>query len=198
MNVLRRTKIDTDILMVGDQISVGHYTATCQKVEADGYIFLLDQYLDEPMKMKNDEDTNDGGYEASDLRKRLNSAEILAEFSGIELIPFRNGDLLRIPYYGEMFGHDDWYKNFAEPDDCEQWELMDHVNRIAYRRGKRDRRTGHARNVGRGACGMCARGPEAGACEEGRESDAENRKGGQVIVTRRMERRDSVLEGTQS
>ena len=135
MNVLRRTKIDTDILMVGDQISVGHYTATCQKVEDDGYIFLLDQYLDEPMHM-NYEDTNDGGYEASDLRKRLNSAEILAEFSSIELIPFRNGDLLRIPYYGEMFGHDDWYKNFAEPDDCEQWELMDQVNRIVYRSGR--------------------------------------------------------------
>ncbi len=135
MNVLRKVEIDTEELKVGDQIRVGHYTATCQKATQDGWIFMLDQYLDEPMQMKNDEDTNDGGYEASDLRKRLNSAEILAEFSGIELIPFRNGDLLRIPYYGEMFGHDDWYKDFAEPDDCEQWELMDHVNRIAYRSG---------------------------------------------------------------
>lgn len=108
MNVLRKVEIDTEELKVGDQIRVGHYTATCQKATQDGWIFMLDQYLDEPMQMKNDEDTNDGGYEASDLRKRLNSAEILAEFSGIELIPFRNGDLLRIPYYGEMFGHDDW------------------------------------------------------------------------------------------
>lgn len=137
MNVLRRTQIDTDILMVGDQISVGHYTATCQKVEDDGYIFLLDQYLDEAIPM-NKEDTNEGGYEASDLRERLNSAEILDEFSFLELIPFGNGDLLRLPFYGEMFGHDGWYRSGAvEPDDCEQWELMtDRRNRIAERTGE--------------------------------------------------------------
>lgn len=139
MRIIRKTEIDTDVFRVGDQINVRHYTATCQKVEEDGATFLLDQYLDESMRM-NRVDTNDGGYEASDLRKRLNSTDILDIFVfsdvGNELVPLDNGDLFRIPYYGEMFGHDDWYKNFAEPDDCEQWELMDHVNRIAYRGGR--------------------------------------------------------------
>ena len=137
MNVFRRIEIDTDNFEVGDQIRVGHYTATCQKTVNEGAIFLLDQYLDEPMQM-NDEDTNDGGYEASDLRKRLNSEEILDEFSGLELIPFKNGDLLRLPFYGEMFGYDDWYNSdTVEPDDCEQWPLMkERVNRIAERTGE--------------------------------------------------------------
>ena len=139
MNVLRRVKINTDEFMVGDRIYVGHYTATCQKVEADGYIFMLDQYIDETMHM-NKHDTNEGGYEASDLRKRLNSPEILDifVFSGVSnmLIPFENGDLFRLPFYGEMFGHDSWYKyNTVEPDECEQWELMsDRRNRIAERK----------------------------------------------------------------
>ena len=68
MKVIRKTEIDTNAFMVGDQIHVNNYMATCQKVEDDGYIFLLDQYLDEPMSM-NDEDTTDGGYEESDLHK---------------------------------------------------------------------------------------------------------------------------------
>ena len=49
-----------------------------------------------------------------------------------------NGDLLRLPFYGEMFGHDDWYNSGAvEPDDCEQWPLMkERANRIAERKGE--------------------------------------------------------------
>ena len=137
MKVLRQTEIETNEFRVGDQIRVGRYTATCQKTAEEGALFLLDQYLDKAMQM-NEEDTNRGGYEASDLRKRLNSAEILDEFSGLELIPFKNGDLLRLPFYGEMFGHDGWYRSGAvEPDDCEQWELMkDRKNRIAERTGE--------------------------------------------------------------
>lgn len=135
MNVLRRMKIDTDEVMVGDRICVGEYTATCQKVEDDGYIFLFDRYLDKPMQM-NKKDTNEGGYEASDLRKIINSTYILdffvfSNFSN-ELVPLENGYLFRIPFYGEIFGHDDWYNSgVVEPDDCEQWELMkDKRNRI--------------------------------------------------------------------
>ena len=137
MNVYRRIDINTDDFRVGDQISIGHYTATCQKIEGDGCIFLLDQYLDEAMSM-NEEDTNKGGYEASDLIIELNSDEILKVFDGLKLTPFKNGDLLRIPYYGEMFGHDGWYRSSGvEPDDCEQWVLMmDRRNRVADRRGE--------------------------------------------------------------
>lgn len=139
MRVIRKTEIDTDVFRVGDQINVRHYTATCQKVEEDGAVFLLDQYLDEAMPM-NRVDTNDGGYEASDLRKRLNSTDILDIFVfsdvGNELVPLDNGDLFRIPYFSEIFGWDDLYDLFVEPDDYNQWPLMaKRQDRIACRRG---------------------------------------------------------------
>lgn len=138
MKVLRQTEIETNEFRVGDQVLVGHYTATCQKTAEDGALFLLDQYLDEAMPM-NEKDDNGGGYMASDLRERLNRARILKEFDGLKLKPFENGDLLRIPFYGEMFGHDVWYNSGAvEPDDCEQWPLMKkRANRIADRTGGR-------------------------------------------------------------
>ena len=67
----------------------------------------------------NKKNTNKGGYQESDLREELNSEKILKDFTGLELAPFDNGDLLRLPFYGEMFGHDDWYNSGAvEPDDC--------------------------------------------------------------------------------
>lgn len=138
MKVLRQTEIETNEFRVGDQIRVGRYTATCQKTAEEGALFLLDQYLDEAMPM-NEEYDNGGGYMASDLRERLNSARILKEFDGLKLKPFENGDLLRLPFYGEMFGHDAWYNSGAfEPDDCEQWPLMKkRANRIADRAGER-------------------------------------------------------------
>lgn len=138
MKVLRQTEIETNEFRVGDQIRVGRYTATCQKTAEEGALFLLDQYLDEAMPM-NEEDDNGGGYMASDLRERLNSARILKEFDGLKLKPFENGDLLRLPFYGEMFGHDARYNSGdVEPDDCEQWPLMkERANRIAYRAGER-------------------------------------------------------------
>lgn len=136
MKVIRKIEIDTDVFTVGDQIHVGNYMATCQKIEDDGYIFLFDQYLDKPMQM-NKKDTNEGGYEASDLRKIFQSTYILDFFVFgnfiNELVPLENDDLFRLPFYGEIFGHDDyWYKNgLVEPDDYEQWELMkDRKNRI--------------------------------------------------------------------
>lgn len=140
MKVLRQTEIETNEFRVSDQVRVGHYTATCQTVTPKGALFLLDQYLDEayPMNRKN---TNKGGYEESDLRETLRSKEILDLFDdwGDRMVPFDNGDLLRIPFYGEMFGHDAWYNSGAvEPDDCEQWPLMKkRANRIADRTGGR-------------------------------------------------------------
>lgn len=140
MKVLRQTEIETNEFRVGDQIRVSHYTATCQCVAQNVAVFLLDQYLDEAMPM-NEDDANEGGYMASDLRKRLNSDGVLDAFKDIRgrMVPFENGDLLRIPFYGEMFGHDAWYNSGAvEPDDCKQWPLMKkRANRIAERTGER-------------------------------------------------------------
>ena len=100
MKALRQTEIETNEFRVSDQIRVGHYTATCQKLVGEGLaLFLLDQYLDKPMQM-NRKNTNAGGYDGSDLRKELNSGKILDEFAPLELVPFKNGDLLRLPFYG--------------------------------------------------------------------------------------------------
>lgn len=120
---------------IGDQISVGKYTATCQKVTDDGAIFMLDQYLDKPYRM-NPNDTNAGGYGESALRVELN--EDFGNDSNFDsirdkLLPVYDADLVRIPTVGEFFGPDDFY----EMDDAEQWELMKtRKNRIADREGE--------------------------------------------------------------
>lgn len=133
MKVLRQTEIETNEFRVSDQVRVGHYTATCQTVTPKGALFLLDQYLDEAYPM-NRNNTNKGGYEESDLRETLRSKEILDLFDdwGDRMVPFDNGDLLRIPFFGEIFGQED--AEYFEPDGCDQWELMkDRKNRIAFR-----------------------------------------------------------------
>lgn len=138
MKITRTMTIDTNEIQIGDRIEVGRYTATCQALPGEGLaLFLLDQYLDKAMQM-NKKNTNVGGYAASDLRKELNTGEILDVFAPLELVPFENGDLLRLPYYGELFGHDAWYNSGAvEPDNCEQWPLMkERANRIAERKGE--------------------------------------------------------------
>ena len=133
IDVYRKTLIKTTEIQIGDQIRVDHYTATCQTVTPKGALFLLDQYLDEAYPM-NREDTNKGGYEESDLRETLRSKKILDLFDdwSDRMAPFDNGDLLRIPFFGEIFGQED--AEHFEPDGCEQWELMrDRENRSAFR-----------------------------------------------------------------
>ena len=136
MIVMRRVKIEVNRPKIGDRIRVDHYTATCQKITPKGALFLLDQYLDKayPMNRKN---TNKGGYLESDLRKALQSDEVLNIFADIRdhMIPFDDGDLLRIPFAGEMFG--DNLPSWVKPDGHEQWPLMkDAHNRAASRCGE--------------------------------------------------------------
>ena len=138
MKITRKIEIETTDVRVGDQIQVGKYTATCQAIPGPGLgLFLLDQYLDQGMAY-NRNGKNAGGYAASDVRRDLNAPEILEIFAALPLVPHENGDLLRLATYGEMFGHDEWYKSGAvEPDNDEQWPLMaDRRNRIADREGE--------------------------------------------------------------
>lgn len=136
MRIQRLTTIEEPTnFLIGDKINIDHYTATCQEITPKGALFLLDQYLDEPMVM-NRNDSNKGGYEESDLRRALQSEDILKIFSCIRewMVPFDNGDLLRIPFAGELFG--DKLPKWCEPDDHEQWPLMtDAHNRTASRCG---------------------------------------------------------------
>ena len=133
MKIERMTEIETSDIEVGDRIHVDHYTATCQEITQKGALFLMDQYLDEPMAM-NRNNSNQGGYEKSDLREALQSEDVLKLFSGIRewMVPFDNGDLLRIPFFSEIFGQED--AEYFETAGCEQWELMkDRKNRNAFR-----------------------------------------------------------------
>ncbi|MCI6172651.1 MAG: hypothetical protein MR671_00080 [Clostridiales bacterium] len=135
MKIERMTEIETSDIQIGDKIRVDHYMATCQTVTPQGAIFLLDQYLDKAYQM-NWKNTNKGGYDESDLRKALQSDEVLDIFAGIRdyMVPFDNGDLLRIPFAGELFG--DKLPEWCGPDGHEQWPLMrDRRNRLASRRG---------------------------------------------------------------
>lgn len=135
MIVMRRVKIEVNRPKIGDRIQVGHYTATCQEITPKGALFFLDQYLDKAFPM-NWNDTNEGGYEKSDLRKALQSDEVLDIFADIRdyMVPFDNGDLLRIPFAGELF---EKLPSWCAPDGHEQWPLMqDRRNRLASRCGE--------------------------------------------------------------
>ena len=120
--------INTNTFQISDQISVGKYTATCQKVTDQGAIFFLDQSLNKSYQM-NHIDTNKGGYDASDLRKNLISDfAVDKNFDSIRehLVPFDNGDIVRIPTIAELFGYDDRFicEQFLM-DDSRQWVLTE-------------------------------------------------------------------------
>ena len=68
-------------------------------------VFMLLDCLKEECRMNRD-DTNDGGYEESYLREQLKT-EYLERFPAslrLNMVPFENGDLLRIPTEREIFG----------------------------------------------------------------------------------------------
>ena len=74
MKVLREIETETDRLQVGDRIKVSfsgeeHYATAIQQKD-DVVLFLTDDYLDDAMQM-NPTDTTEGGWEKSELRKRL-------------------------------------------------------------------------------------------------------------------------------
>lgn len=72
-------------------------------------------------------------YENSDLRKKLNNEliDFFPENLVVKLIPFENGDFLRIPTEKEIFGDNQYGK--YESMLVEQWEPMKkRRNRIAF------------------------------------------------------------------
>lgn len=123
--------------MVGDVIAFTltdgeEVEALAVKQEHDGMVFCLVDCLNQEYSM-NEEDTNRGGYEATDLRVKLNG-EILDRFPAEireKMVAFASGDYLRLPTEKEIFGCNDYGKD--EPDDVEQWEPMkQQKNRIAF------------------------------------------------------------------
>ena len=137
MEVKKIITTDTQSFNVGDTISFrlndGELVeAMAVKAEQNGMVFMLVDCLhdEEPM---NRTATNRGGYAACDLRKKLNGA-ILERFPqevrGL-MVPFENGDFLRLPTEKEIFGVNEYGEN--EDESVQQFEPMKlRRNRIAF------------------------------------------------------------------
>lgn len=101
--------------------------------ENDGMLFCLVDCLADEYFM-NDTNTNVCGYEGSDLRRKLNT-EIIARFPAdikTMMVPFRNGDYLRLPTEKEIFGEN--YYGESESLYVQQWKPMQQRrNRIAFK-----------------------------------------------------------------
>ena len=138
MKVKRTVEMKTDQFEIGDQIKVKlqkeKYTATAIQRRGNGMLFLLDQYLDDPMPM-NAKGGTEGGYEGSDLRAALQAGEkLLPKKLRKHMVPFENGDLLTILSIQEMFGCDE---NFDKCEGQIPW-MKDRRNRIAFRKGENE------------------------------------------------------------
>ena len=134
MEVVRKIKLKAEKFKPGDIISFeltdGEKVRTrAVKREKNGMLFCMVDCLKQEEQM-NSRDTNEGGYEASELRKKLNS-DILDRFPTEirdRMKPMGNGDLLRIPTEREIFGEN----KYGDSDNAEQWPCMKQVrNRIA-------------------------------------------------------------------
>lgn len=134
MEVVRKIKLKAEKFKPGDIISFEFedgekVRARAVKREKNGMLFCMVDCLKQEEQM-NSRDTNEGGYEASDLRKKLNS-DILDRFPAEirdRLKPMENGDMLRIPTEREIFGEN----KYGDSDNTEQWPCMKQVrNRIA-------------------------------------------------------------------
>ena len=136
MKVRRTEKIKVNTFRVGDvirfKLSDGEKVEMLAvKEEKDGMIFCFADCLAKEYSM-NAQNTNAGGWDVSDLRKKLNG-EILDRFpQKIRklLLPFENGDLLRLPTEKEIFGSNPCGED--EPESVSQWKPMkQRKNRIA-------------------------------------------------------------------
>ncbi len=152
MKVRRQIEMEVDFFKIGDQIKVKlpkeKYTATAIQRRENGMLFLLDQYLDDPMPM-NAEGGTEGRYEGSDLRAALQAGEkLLPKKLRKHMVPFENGDLLTILSIQEMFGCDE---NFDKCEGQIPW-MKDRRHRIAFRKGENEWGVAPVGGVGLGLC----------------------------------------------
>lgn len=122
-------------LDVGDEISFVLKNGTvvralAVKKELDGMLFCSSNCLPESIPMSESGECD--SYEESDVREYL-QGDILWMFpENIKesLVPFENGDFLRIPTEKEIFGKNE--RGEEEPESVTQWEPMKRVmHRVA-------------------------------------------------------------------
>lgn len=138
MKVERTVKLDVNTFKVGDIIKFKLTDGTKVKAiavqkEAGDMIFCLANCLPGRVSRMNKTNTNKGGYEESYLRQELNSEllELFPEDIIDMMVPFENGDRLRLPTEKEMFGTNK-YGEF-EAQHVKQWKPMKRrKNRMAF------------------------------------------------------------------
>ena len=137
MKIKRVTWMNTTNFEVGDVFPMTltngeQVEAMAMQQDDDGMIFMLVDCLRDEYRMNSD-NTNRGGYDASDLRAKLNG-EILERFPAEireMMVAFPNGDLLRLPTEKEIFGTNHYGE--AESEKVKQFEPMkERRNRIAF------------------------------------------------------------------
>ena len=122
-------------LDVGDEIGFVLKNGTAiralaVKKETDGMLFCFLNCLPERIAMSESGECD--SFEESDVRKYLceNVYPMLPESIKESLVPFENGDFLRIPTEKEIFGKNTFGEE--EPESVTQWEPMKRVmNRVA-------------------------------------------------------------------
>ena len=140
MKLLRKVEMESESFQIGDVIAFSLKTG--EDVEAmavektdKGTVFCLVDCLKKEYPLHKDKVYP--GYENSTLRKVLNE-KIIKTFPDdivAKMIPFDNGDLLRIPTEKQMFGCNDYGED--EDDEVQQWEPMkNRRNRIAFQGSK--------------------------------------------------------------
>lgn len=120
-------------IKVGDQIEIplgnlGTFTATAQVITEDKVLFIFYDYV--AKRPMNENRSNDGGYDESDLKKWIDT-ELYKMFPEAFRKRMRG---LTIPTVGEIHGWGDaWDSTHFEHDDYAQLPLMkQRRNRVAY------------------------------------------------------------------
>lgn len=135
VDVQRMITIETDEYEVGDVITFSLTTgevvsAMAMRQEEDGMLFVFVDCLKDKQPM-NETDTTKGGYEASNLRKVLNT-DILSSFPAVirnRMKPVYKEDKLRLLTAMEVFGE----KKYGDEDNGVYLPLMKkRRNRIAF------------------------------------------------------------------
>lgn len=132
MKVIRSQTVETRKVQVGDQILIKlknkwyTFSATAQQITKDGIIFMFDECV--AKRRMNSEQTSDGGYDASELKKWVET-ELLDEFPD----DIRDDiGYITLPAYSQISPHDSFYNIYIEPDANKRFRLMkNRKNRIA-------------------------------------------------------------------
>lgn len=119
MKALREVKMEVTRYEIGDRTKVrfaseAHYATAIFQNEGC-MMFLMDECLNEAWPM-NEGGGIEGGYDASDLRKRLaEKADEIPKKLHKRMVPFENGDYLGLLSGAEVFGDAEGFKYRGNP-----------------------------------------------------------------------------------